>query len=477
MAKKSNKEKNPFSPAVAKKIFLAAGYCCSFPECHIHVKESNDSNSGCGEAAHIYDSSSKFRIRPIPKNVKSTFVSSEDNGILLCRNHHRMIDSRENKSIYTPDLLFKYKETMEDVVSNFFLSLNKGEDYNYEKSTLAEKEKLHSHLKSRVIPKINTQYLDNNHANLLRNFQMLNIFKVKFDSNQMRALNKCYPFYVPVSNFDFLNLNADIQSSAISMGIERILITPVMFRTVVLNKLNDNFKKLRFDNLKLHYNINNSMFVSNNNLLKNPVLCSFFKITFFIDVNNFSAGFNIENIRPLSEFNIHSSNLGSFENDILLFEILSGCYDLKILEDNSLSEILCVNTGNEHLDPELFYHTKNFIYSFCLFNYIHVEFGPFVVDFEYINNNYEFFNNSISLYYMLRKDYEKFHISFSHDLSKNFNYDSNKFGFIVKYETYYITLKKFEIEFEPNNQRIIYLTKNDKSTIDIKKICYNNDVF
>ncbi|MEJ2249276.1 MAG: HNH endonuclease signature motif containing protein [Candidatus Lokiarchaeota archaeon] len=104
------KSDHNFKLSTSRKIGQSAAFICSNPECRkLTISGSNLSKGKIikiGEAAHIIGnkaSSARYKMDP---NIKR---SSVENGIWLCRNCHRMIDSNKGKD-YPIKLLFKWKE-------------------------------------------------------------------------------------------------------------------------------------------------------------------------------------------------------------------------------------------------------------------------------------------------------------------------------------------------------------------------------
>ncbi len=83
------------------KVLLAArvGFICSYPNCNQVTigPKGNNEITVLGEAAHIYGaikSKSKSRTpRPAPEGYTEEKIKSLENGIWLCRHHHKLIDA------------------------------------------------------------------------------------------------------------------------------------------------------------------------------------------------------------------------------------------------------------------------------------------------------------------------------------------------------------------------------------------------
>jgi hypothetical protein len=124
MAKK--KSRVEFDDKTKDIIAKRAGCKCSFPGCNktlVGPGVENHETVTIGECAHIFSA--------VPKGPRTDGGLSEselkrpENGIFLCRNHHKIIDRKAKSNKYTSDLLTRYKNRHE-----FFVSAELGE-YNY----------------------------------------------------------------------------------------------------------------------------------------------------------------------------------------------------------------------------------------------------------------------------------------------------------------------------------------------------------
>ena len=117
---KKNEKRDNFSDSTKKLIFENSGYCCAYPSCYeyvlLHNNKNKPTNSGWGQGAHIYDANKTTTIRPRPPETDESFIKSEKNGMLLCSNHHKVVDSKENKITYPAEILFSYKKIIEHYV-------------------------------------------------------------------------------------------------------------------------------------------------------------------------------------------------------------------------------------------------------------------------------------------------------------------------------------------------------------------------
>lgn len=115
--------RNDFEDKVKQIIAKRAGYKCSFPGCNkslIGPGVNSDESINLGECAHI------FSAVPTGPRTDGGLTDIElkrpENGIYLCRNHHILIDRKSRDNKYTSDLLTRYKNRHE-----FLLSAELGE--------------------------------------------------------------------------------------------------------------------------------------------------------------------------------------------------------------------------------------------------------------------------------------------------------------------------------------------------------------
>lgn len=98
-----------FSKKTVDTLAKRAAYICSNPDCRARTvgpNSASDKATIVGEAAHVYGA------RPNSKRYNSN-MSNESraditNGIWLCRNCHKLIDSDQN--LFTAELLFSWRE-------------------------------------------------------------------------------------------------------------------------------------------------------------------------------------------------------------------------------------------------------------------------------------------------------------------------------------------------------------------------------
>lgn len=101
-----------FSAKTLKMLWGRAAARCSMPDCRIHLVEDaslTDDEALIGENCHIVGSSSDG-----PRGKVDLAADRRDlygNLILLCRNHHRLIDQKDNE--YSVDVLHEIKRNHE----------------------------------------------------------------------------------------------------------------------------------------------------------------------------------------------------------------------------------------------------------------------------------------------------------------------------------------------------------------------------
>lgn len=105
--------RDEFSEAVKQRLARRVGYRCSNPDCGITTvgpAETNDRSVSIGEASHIFAASPggpRYKPSMSPEERKSIH-----NGIWLCRNCGKLIDSDVDK--YTSDVLLSWKKQAEN---------------------------------------------------------------------------------------------------------------------------------------------------------------------------------------------------------------------------------------------------------------------------------------------------------------------------------------------------------------------------
>ena len=109
--------RDAFNQNTKKIIAARAGFRCSFPGCNktlVGPGKMNNEIISIGECAHIY---SAVKYGPRGNGVLSSEqLKSPENGIFLCRNHHKIIDANEGNK-YTADVLSEYKNRHESRIS------------------------------------------------------------------------------------------------------------------------------------------------------------------------------------------------------------------------------------------------------------------------------------------------------------------------------------------------------------------------
>lgn len=111
-----------FSGRTRRIVAARAGYRCSFPQCNAITIGPNRSGGFIltGEAAHIHS--------PKPKGPRASteysdeYLDAPENGIWLCRKHHKAVDSTSG-SDYPPSLLASYKDLHEQKIAYALLGV------------------------------------------------------------------------------------------------------------------------------------------------------------------------------------------------------------------------------------------------------------------------------------------------------------------------------------------------------------------
>lgn len=101
----SNKARNYTEPT-KKKLFALSGNQCAYPNC-TNKLIAEDGITVVGEIAHIQAASEKgARYYPL---ISDEERADFPNLMLLCSEHHKMIDNKENEEKYPIELLKKWK--------------------------------------------------------------------------------------------------------------------------------------------------------------------------------------------------------------------------------------------------------------------------------------------------------------------------------------------------------------------------------
>ncbi|MEL1243987.1 HNH endonuclease [Flavobacterium sp. DGU11] len=112
------KQRIDFSDKTKEIIARRAGFKCSFPGCNktlVGPGVFSHESITIGECAHIFSA--------VPKGPRTDGGLNDDelkkpeNGIYLCRNHHKIVDSKAKDNKYTSDLLTRYKNRHEFLIS------------------------------------------------------------------------------------------------------------------------------------------------------------------------------------------------------------------------------------------------------------------------------------------------------------------------------------------------------------------------
>lgn len=105
-----------FSAKAKKEIAARAGYRCSFTGCNaLLIGPNGDSFIELGECAHIYAAAGQGPRGQA--NLSKEAIISVENGIYLCHEHHKLIDSAEGCSKFDAQTLLQMKEAHEYKIS------------------------------------------------------------------------------------------------------------------------------------------------------------------------------------------------------------------------------------------------------------------------------------------------------------------------------------------------------------------------
>lgn len=109
------KERYEFSPKVRNIICLKSGRRCAFPGCNQDLYQKG---SIVGIFAHIYPASTNDGPR-FDSNYPTKQLNSEENGLLLCGIHHKIVDDHPNE--YTAESLKIMKADYERFVKQHMI--------------------------------------------------------------------------------------------------------------------------------------------------------------------------------------------------------------------------------------------------------------------------------------------------------------------------------------------------------------------
>lgn len=113
------------SVPVKNYMWATSGNQCAYPDCHVHVMKNGNEQDGpvtIGQFAHIF-AHSQHGPRPNPDGF-SEKTNEYENLILLCANHHQLVDGQPNT--YSVRVLKEWKIDHEA----WFLNLSVTNDFN-----------------------------------------------------------------------------------------------------------------------------------------------------------------------------------------------------------------------------------------------------------------------------------------------------------------------------------------------------------
>ena len=109
--------KPDFNKTTVEVLAKRAAYLCSNPDCRVSTvgpNEDPEKATSIGEAAHIFGAREKAkRYNPA---MTDTARASITNGIWLCRNCHKLIDSDEQR--FSTELIFAWREQHEKYIQS-----------------------------------------------------------------------------------------------------------------------------------------------------------------------------------------------------------------------------------------------------------------------------------------------------------------------------------------------------------------------
>jgi hypothetical protein len=170
--------------AITRKLLWGrAGARCSFPGCQMKLIEYDETKlqgSVIGEEAHII---AKNKNGPRGKiNIEETRIDLYENLILLCPNHHTIIDTQGDK--YSEEIIYSMKRKHEVWVDNNLKRQNSLEEHHY-------------------IPDINYERYSNNRLIHIWKFPKIQILCYSFGLNPRQILSGIWKG----SGLEFYRLN------------------------------------------------------------------------------------------------------------------------------------------------------------------------------------------------------------------------------------------------------------------------------
>jgi hypothetical protein len=463
---KKNKKRDNFSDSTKKIIFENSGYCCAYPSCYEYVLLHNNKNkptkSGWGQGAHIYDASKTTTIRPRPENIDDAFIKSEKNGMLLCGNHHKIIDSKENKVTYTAEILFSYKTIIEKYVKSFLIS-KKNKSYN--ELTNNEKEDLCKYLKNMSYKDpsdINT--MDDKELLLFHSFQSLHGLETKFNKTDVCDFYKLKKINLDINNTSFSNNKEAMNTLSKYFTITEFKIQP--FRLIDITILSKKYSNIsrKIKNVEIKHHYDNKYIMVLDYFSDNIVFNNFVKFSLVADDVDRSLEVKINlNIEYLKNTNIEITDI----KDISIFyELIESLhqeeYEFIIYKDDgSFSNLGIPKTNNTSNLQKIrkISHTLELVRQLSLRDSIKISTNEL-----FSNMNSCLLTNSLSILKWLSNDITDTVIMPSINHKKSIkNIEIFEFKEVSYY--YEITFINFNTKKNENDEQKINLIKTDTSEI------------
>lgn len=196
-----------------EKLLIAekSAYCCAMPHCRVYTKKHDTKHikksSGFGEAAHIYSASIKNKVRP-PIGIDENFIASEKNGVWLCSNCHSYADYSALEFMYDVDLIFAYKNNIEEEVSSYLITKNK----NYNNLNDSEKKKLQEKIYLGKRHSGDFNECDSDTAKFIAINNGISRININFNKEDFFKYQNLEALALNINNFNFHNVDRLVKS-------------------------------------------------------------------------------------------------------------------------------------------------------------------------------------------------------------------------------------------------------------------------